>query len=321
MHDDPRPLHGRSVKTSVRAKGALVSLPRRLGALGVLVVALVLPRASASFYVQSIADESRTPLHWKYTNCVAIRPNSAGTGDVQDGSDIEAIRRAAENWRAASESCSYLKIEILDPSPDAAVDFQEFGKNENTIVWIESGWTHDRNAAGITTVFFVDEKGNSQDGRILDADIEVNGEFFKYSTTDDRSRTDVENTVTHEMGHVMGLDHPCDDGARRPVPPDDAGNPIPKCRPELSLPQWLKDLTMYNFAEPGEDKKRSPEEEDVRGICEMYPLADAPDKCITEVDLTRSGCRVGAAAPGSSGWLLITLALLAGLAVAGRRRR
>lgn len=295
--------------------------PRWLLLLSVVLPAQHPPRPAASFYVRSITDKGHTPLRWMYTTCVAVRPHADGSADVQDGSDIEAIRRAAENWHTAIESCSYIRLDILDPSPAANLHFAEFGENENVIRWVESGWRHDDLAAGITTVFFVDDKGSTQDGRILDADVEINGEFFTYATTGDQERTDVENTLTHELGHVIGLDHPCDDGARRPLPPDDAGNPIPRCKPEMHLPQWLKDLTMYNFAELGETKKRSLEPEDIRGICEVYPIGEEPARCVHGVDLTRSGCRIGAGAAGGSWWPQIALiAALALFGLASRRR-
>jgi hypothetical protein len=183
-------------------------------------------------------------------------------------------------------------------------------------------WIHEPQAAGITTVFFIDEPGHGDDGRILDADIELNGaHLFVFSTDGRQDGTDVENTLTHELGHVMGLDHPCDDGMRSPLPRDQLGNALPSCFPESALPDVVKQSTMYNFAESGETDKRSPEADDVRGICDTYPLAQDPGQC-TEVDLTPGcGCRVSRerGSPGSALPLVVLLGCV--LLLRGRVRR
>ena len=41
---------------------------------------------------------------------------------------------------------------------------------------------HDPSAIGLTTVFFVDTPGKPGDGTILDADIELNGVNFTFTT-------------------------------------------------------------------------------------------------------------------------------------------
>ena len=248
-------------------------------------------------YVSSITKTSQTAVRWFNTNCIRLRPNANGSADIDDGSEIEAIRRAVDNWHRAVADCSYLRMAVLPPMPNAEAGFVGDGPNENVIVWVASEWEtsaspeRDPSAAAITTLSFVDKPGSSQDGRILDADIEVNGEFFSFATNGAAGRTDVENTITHELGHLMGLDHPCDDGQRDPVPPDGDGNAIPSCFPRSSVPAEMRELTMFNFAERGETLKRTPEGGDIRGICETYPTADDPGRCV-DVDLSSGGCRL-----------------------------
>ena len=289
---------------------------RRIAALTAL--ALLLP-LSATAYVRSITTNTGAPLTWTGSNCIHIRVNSNGSTDIKDGSDVAAARRSVENWRSRIGSCSYLKFVVLDDSPDARPELLKDGSdNENVICWVEDGWKHEKMAAAITTVFFVEKTGSDQDGRILDADIEMNGQFFRFSTTGANHTTDIENTVTHELGHVIGLDHPCDDGAREPVPKDNLGQTIPTCSTALGSndPKYIamQQVTMWNFAEPGEIKKRTPEADDIQGVCEIYPAKDDPGKCFpVNYSTGDGGCRVASRqGPPLSAllWLLLLVPLV-----------
>jgi hypothetical protein len=290
----------------------------------VLAVLLALAPSAASAYVPSTTAKTQKALRWLGSNCVQIRINAVGSDDIPDGSENAAARRAIDNWHKVIGSCSYLRFQVLEPDkPDAVAAFDKKGPNENVIVWVESGWKHDAQAAALTTVFFIEKEGAANDGQILDADIELNGERFRFTTTGAADRTDVENTVTHELGHLAGLDHPCNDGSRTPIPKDNAGATIPSCFPALKLPAAMKETTMYNFADPGETKKRSPEADDIAGLCESYPLANDPKSCgPPDYSQDSGGCAIGEErrAAGATGAAL-AWALVAAVLLAARRRR
>ncbi|MCK5796398.1 MAG: hypothetical protein KAI47_04400 [Deltaproteobacteria bacterium] len=251
-----------------------------------LVVASVslAPLWQANAYVSSTTNTSHKALGWSGSNCIFLRVNSEGSDDIQDGSDVAAVHRAIKRWHDVT-SCSYLRFNILDDTKTATATFNQKGPNENTVNWVEKEWTtlpnHDPAAAGLTTIFFVDDPGSPRDGKILDADIELNGEFFTFSAqaAGVLGTTDIENTVVHELGHVMGLDHPCDDDLRDPIPKDNKGHTIPKCFPFSALSQEMRDVTMFNFADSGETQKRTPEADDILGICETYPKNRDPGVC------------------------------------------
>ncbi len=304
---------------------------RFLAALGLLCGGLTLS-TPASAYVPSTTNVSGKPLRWTGSNCVFIQVNTRGSDDISDGSDVAAVLSSINRWHDVVSSCSYMRFNAVEGSADAVADFQNGGENINTVNFVESGWKtlrdHDPAAAGLTTIHFVDDRESSRDGKIIDADIELNGEFFEFTAEAGgvQGKTDIENTVVHELGHVLGLDHPCDDGLRTPIPKDHLGNTIPKCFPAGALTQELRDRTMFNFADPAEVKKRTPEADDILGVCETYPLADNPGVCAPSNVGGSSGCALTAVtAPlgGERPTLPFTLLALFGAAVLGvvfRRR-
>jgi hypothetical protein len=305
------------------------------------VVALLLVGVAASAawgYVRS-----RTPkgigVTWSGT-CVFMQPDSTGSPDLPLPEIITTLQQSMANWQNAVGSQAYLKLMYMDPAPlEAHLD------GANIVKFRTDRWCHPNDeqqqnicyssaAAGITTVFFIQD-GSDHAGTILDADIELNDINFTFAilptTTQPRPGTqiaDLENTLTHELGHVQGLDHTCKDSATPPQEVDENGNPPPPCDQVFLLPideqQKIRLATMYNYAQPGETIKRTPEADDVAGIANAYPPGNDPSSCKTtdlNAFMTR-GCTVGAvgAAPAPS---LAVLALVLGpmVAVAARRRR
>jgi uncharacterized protein (TIGR03382 family) len=188
-----------------------------------------------------------------------------------------------------------------------------------TVVFRDVRWSdargepRDPGIIALTTVFYVDTPGYLGDATILDADVELNGVNYTFTTdvTTAMPRlgtevADLENTLTHELGHVQGLGHTCWDHVRDTPPLDNRGQPIPDCRG--NLPQSILNTTMYPYPlMPGETSKRHLSQDDVNGVCDPYPLAGIPPPCQQEID---GGCAV--TPHGAAGvWpLLLALAWL-----------
>jgi hypothetical protein len=202
---------------------------------------------------------------------------------------------------------------------------------QNAVVFRHDQWArpggmpHDPAAIGLTTVFFIDTPGRLGDASILDADIELNAVSFTF-TTDPSSATarpgtsiaDLENTLTHELGHVQGLAHNCWDHVTATPPLDNLGNPILDCG--STLPASITMATMFPYARSGEISKRNLSSDDVQGVCEVYPPTGTPPACFLNV---RSGCAVanGGARPCGNLPQALPLLLLAIAALAIARGR
>ncbi len=114
---------------------------------------------------------------------------------------------------------------------------------------------------------------------------------------------DLQNTVTHEAGHFIGLAHPCETD-----PGTATANGVPVCsqHPEMAS------VTMYPSAPLGETTKRTLAADDVNGVCAIYGTLSSG----SAVKSSSGGCGAGGATP--VGLIVLATALAA---LAPRRRR
>lgn len=237
-------------------------------------------------YVRA-TDDNDTPLRWEGTSCIVVRASSAGCADIGDGSERRALAEAARGWEQAVAPCSYIRFVVGEPSSPPAVG----GDGQVTAEWVNAGWSelpaHLPEHIALTAVW-------SRDGVIYDADIEINDEHHAFSTTGDPEKLDLQTTLTHELGHVLGLDELCYLGTLPPDPrpADHLGRPIPACG---SATEEVRAAAMYPTSKPGETHRRAPAADDVAGVCAIYPLPDDPGRCAAE-----EGCGCHVAEAGGS---------------------
>ena len=222
-----------------------------------LSIALLLWAGSASAHNQT-TTRSGLPLAWT-TSCVYWTlaeqevDNSRFDHPVQPMLSYEDLREAVRASFAVWEEIpgSYLRFVETEPGHCLDVGHHSSSGNANRIFFRTSDWINPdapwraEEYIALTSVFF-----DTETGEIFDADIEVNAEFFELTTTSDNVRTDIQNALAHEVGHLLGLDH-----------------------------SELTDATMYRSARDGETSKRDLSEDDIAGIISIYPLADDPDRC------------------------------------------
>lgn len=288
---------------------------------GLIVAALLVP-LTASAYVRT-RTSSGTPVKWNGA-CASMVLARIDNPDYSSDRLRAAFERVVATWEDKIAGCAPLGITIAADSTgisDVGYD------NTSLLRWRLPGACEDPaqadseicrspNAAAITTVFFVDRPGDPRDGELLETDIELNAVAFQFADDGNAQRMDMENTLSHELGHVMGLDHSCFT-LRGGVPPLDSNHDlIPYCFPLGALPASVTDSTMFNFAEPGETKKRGPAADEVNAVCELY--AARPATC-TAAEMPGCGCDLG----GSTGTSVVAAlaTLLLALYILPRRRR
>lgn len=274
-------------------------------------------------YVRTGPTEAGNYLHWE-SGCVLVTADAAGTKQLPGDSELDLIQEAIATWNTGAAGCSYMEIRYQGTAD------VEVGRDAiNVIKFRDGSWCrpavgddpprcHPPEAAGITTAVYVDDPDSDRDGAIVDADIELNGKDFSISNMGVTlgtapCRAELLNTLTHELGHLLGIEHPCR-AAGDPPRVDDEGQPVPSCS-QIMGNQEITESTMFNIQDCDETKKATLEPEDIAAVCGIYPLADDPGEC-EAVDLTPGGCCGASNEPAG--------AVLAGgvwAIVAGRRRR
>jgi uncharacterized protein (TIGR03382 family) len=297
----------------------------------------------AKAYVRTVTTATNMPTFWKAA-CVTMELALGSVPALLTVDEyILAAQAAGNSWNTASldgvSNCSSVQLAI-DPQLDA-VSGPVARDSHNRLMFVQNNWCRDvpdptkacdrdRSALAITTVFQL-----KSTGEIVESDMEVNGETFTwgdYATHPEEfavsAAHDFQGAITHELGHVIGLDHTCfKPGTRNGVPisrpVDNEGNPVPDCYPGSALSPRVTDATMYVSVSGGKSEfdMRSLSPDDAQAACEIYPIAQF-NGCIpptqTGQSATTGGCSFSAHAKG--GAIAGALALL-GLAMVLRRRR
>lgn len=287
------------------------------------------PAGTVVGWVPARSARSDAPLRWE-ASCVYITPDAPGTTDIPGDGELTILQEVLDHWEQATASCGYLTFRMDEPAA------KEVGYDGvNVIKYRHDTWgrpasgddpaeTYDPQAAALTTLFYEPESGI-----IRDADIEMNAVNFAVGvcsaagvceTEGQGSVSDLANTMTHEVGHLVGLDHTCWDMAGA-APVDGDGNVVPDCFPVGSLTPEIVDATMYNYQDPGEVKKATLEADDIDGFCAGYPKAEDPGFCERALDGDDGWCAVATPAPLRRAPVPPWLLLAAGLALAALARR
>lgn len=194
-----------------------------------------------------------------------VMVNVEASVDLIGESAFDAVVLAASEWQQAPGE---LPTVVVERGADDPIGYRRNGRNKNTVRFSPDGDPLANGALAITVITF-----DAHAKQILDADIVLNGEhgfdFFEHDARNEGMTTyDLQNVLTHEFGHLLGLGEELEDTA----------------------------ATMYAFSQPGEIGKRDLEVIDQESIAELYsePLDPA----------MQGGCG-GAAIAGHDGdaWL------------------
>lgn len=281
-------------------------------------LALTAQGSAALAYVRTTTVEGSpgqgTPLAWKARQ-VTYRVNASGFASSPGCADASAatalVVQSFATWPNAASSCTdftYVNggtttITVVGADGVNAVIFRK--GNCSSIVpagdaCLSSSATvgcaekyncfEDSNSSG-DTLALTSVNYNTSTGEIVDADMELigwdgsspatgtpfgngsapNGWYLTCPVTQvvcsdygqgSCAYIDIGNTVTHEAGHVLGLDHVC--MSTYPSPYNACPSPEPVMAPT---------------AAPGETSKRRLTQDDVNGICAIYPRSDSSGGC------------------------------------------
>jgi hypothetical protein len=259
-----------------------------------LLLWLVLSGGQARAFVRShVEGEPTLYLYWN-NRSVAVFLQQRGSEDVQPGAMRAAVLRSLTEWSA--NACTDLYLHFGGTTTSTATNLTSAEPDMvNSLVWREAGeWPEDIGPGTLALTTLVYDRGL---GQILDGDVDFNGQDFFWTARENPadSDTDVQNTVTHELGHLIGLDHSDD-----------------------------PDSTMFGGTEPAEFSKRDLGADDLDALCYVYQAdEDTPLDTVTSepapLELEGAGCAAGGGRPigGATGALLVVAALV----IARRRRR
>jgi hypothetical protein len=253
---------------------------------------------------------------------IVYQVDAAGSAQTPGDTEFAAIDAAFATWQALSDSCSDMKF-IAGPR----VSNPKVGRkteDSNVLTFREVNcvdvvpaadpcladgscantyrcWDHSDTTIALTTSTY-----STRTGVLADADIEFNasrhqdGSSFLFTTVSSPPcaeaavgvtcvANDLQNTATHEIGHLVGFAHVTDPSS-----------------------------TMYPSAPIGETTKRVIDVGTSDGFCGTYPRGAAPVPCDelarqnTRITASTQGCGCHASA-GSEGWGALVLLAFSGL--------
>jgi hypothetical protein len=185
-------------------------------------------------------------LYWKST-CVGYSVFRGASATVPYDEAKRVIDESFATWMASrcsgTGAAPGITFQSLGPVDCAEVRYNPDGANQNLIVFRDEGWPYPPGTLALTTVSF-----NPETGAIIDADMEINAEQRNLSTAPAplAGQYDLASIVTHEVGHFAGLAHAQDPSA-----------------------------TMFASYGPGAITLRSLTDDDVAGLCAIYPTAES----------------------------------------------
>ncbi|HEY3355413.1 MAG TPA: matrixin family metalloprotease [Polyangia bacterium] len=252
-----------------------------------LVVALVLVAAPAAGFHVNTTDDGR-PLHWPAA-AVRYQLDPAGGAPVAADAFGAAVDAAFAAWATVPGGDL-----ALEPGPAAAGGFgyDPDGPNANVVRWELENWDYEPDAVMLTFTHY-----RVSDGAIVDADILINGVDHDWRADQGASggfgEEDLQNALTHEAGHFVGLGH-------SPEHPEAA---------------------MFPTVAPGEVSKRRLAADDEAGFAAIYAVAGAgPAAGSEDADPFRArGCDAGGGARRAPGAAAVAALLLLAWAAARRR--
>lgn len=222
------------------------------------------------------------PLYWAPPQVNIGVENGSVLRGISTETARDVLTRSMDAWINADcggrhPSISVAPIELIDVGGASPTERDATSDASNALRFFDDSWPHDPAAIALTTVRY-----GLESGRIVAADIEANAMGYALTVVDTGGEFDLESVLTHESGHFFGLAH------------------VVETEP-----------TMYAaYGGRGNIDRRTLEDNDIQGICTVYPPNRFDD---------RGGCScdIGRRTGERRSWIWLAL----GLAFGARLRR
>ena len=233
-----------------------------------------------------------TPLKWEQ-RCIRYAIYEGGSKFLSATQVQRIVAASFETWNTVRCNAGELvglqaRLETQPSSCDIPQYNQTEG-NANTVIFVQRGWDEESGRGYSAKALAVTKVWHGRNsGEIFDVDIEINEDTAgPLGACDDPDKVncdfiDLQNTLTHEIGHLYGLGHP-----------------------PLSQP-GAEATTMFpgSKSDESETSKRTLAQDDINGLCAVYPENTLDAMCtdnpkgglLLECGTDTGGC--GCAVPG-----------------------
>ena len=141
---------------------------------------------------QTLTNASGSGIVWQEMP-IAFELNPANTSGLDEAGVEANIRRAAGTWGEVDGADIHFDVGLTDESGT--------GHDGQALVYFQDDWQADPNLLALTSNW------STSDGTIISFDIAINETHHEWSLSGESGKADLQNTMAHEFGHVLGLGH------------------------------------------------------------------------------------------------------------------
>jgi len=259
--------------------------------LATALVAMLLAPAAARAWVRTTVDTQPDLPVWWAPRRQEVFLASGSSLDVGPADLVLATDASLAAW---TRPVACTDLELVPGGEAGGLGTNLMGgahDGQNRIVFREGAWPADLGPDTIAITSLVYRRSS---GELLDGDIDVNAVDHAWSAgpVPGAGTYDVQNTLTHELGHLIGLGH-----------------------------STVSTATMFVRTDPEETLKRDLDADDLDALCYVYPAGMRTPGGVGPRAPLGSGCAAGRSPRGGAAPTLAVLAWLGVRAARARRRR
>ena len=169
--------------------------------------------------------------HWDVSE-VPYYINLEGINKLDPKFVLEAITQSADIWMTSDFTFVY--------EGETKERQAKIGDDNPSVIYFEDNWNESPGVLALTYRW-----SSNSSGKIIHFDLAINNTHHEWSTDGEEDKHDLQNAITHEFGHALGLGH-----------------------------SETPEATMAPTAPLGETQKRDLHEDDIEGVVYLYSDGD-----------------------------------------------